>query len=235
MATILDQSAVPILFKVSKGDTVEFIVAIKKGGAATDVSAYLFFMDIIHPTSGVVKIALSLGDGITFEPDLGKVRVRIESAEMDTLSCLSYFYRFRFIDDAAFKKTPFGGRFNVVKPGAAGACGTCAIGEIAIDSSITEICFDLGAGIPGPAGPGMPPGGTVGQFIVKTGVDDFDAGWTSVVPGGGTDLTTLTSWPNDTEATKPVIDGGGGLVSGNFYWVSTDSDAHPPGSLRKIP
>ncbi len=235
MATILDQSAVPILFKVSKGDTLEFIVAIKKGGAATDVSAYLFFMDIIHPTTGDVKLPLSLGSGITFEPDLGKVRVRIESADMETLSCLSYFYRFRFIDDADFKKTPFAGRLNILKPGTAGACGTCATGEIAIDSTITELCFDLGAGIPGPAGPGMPAGGTIGQFIVKTGAGDYQAGWTSVVPGGGTDLTTLTTWPNDIEATKPVIDGGGGLVSGAFYWVSADSDAHPPCSLRKIP
>jgi len=43
-------------------------------------------------------------------------------------------------------------------------------------------------GIPGPTGPtgvGVPPGGTVGQALVKASNDDYAVGWTSVVGGGG--------------------------------------------------
>ncbi len=106
---------------------------------------------------------------------------------------------------------------------------------IEVDLLTGEVNVEMGVGIPGPPGPGVAPGGTDGQYLVKDGATSYVTKWTSTVPGGGTDLDTLPTWPNDTEATKPVIDGGGGLSSGDKYWVSEDSDALPSGTLRRIP
>lgn len=59
--------------------------------------------------------------------------------------------------------------------------------------------------------------------------------------GGSIDLAALTAllnqypaWPNDTEARKPAIDGGGGLTTGDLYWYSEDTDTGIYDTLKRV-
>lgn len=231
MATLIDQSAVPVNFKITQGNSLEFIVTIKEAGAAIDVSGFTFLFEMLHPRTGVSVLSLTLGNGIEFEPGLGQVRVTITNAQSAARSPIVYPHHFKFTRPDTVVKTPFAGYFTIQKVGGIDCAPfVCNPGEIIIDSNITNLEFDLGAGIPGPPGPGIPAGGSIGMFLVKTGPGDYQIGWTAVAPGGGTDLSSLPTWPNDADAINL-----GGLVSGNFYWVSEDSDAHPGGTIRKIP
>ena len=40
------------------------------------------------------------------------------------------------------------------------------------------------AGPTGPAGTGIPAGGTTGQVLVKNSSDDYDYSWTDIIDGG---------------------------------------------------
>lgn len=236
MPSLLDLSAVPVNFKVNRGDTFEFTVVLKESGAPVNVSAFSFLFEVFHPRTGAVVFSAEIGDGIEFESAFEKVRATMTDVETLALSPISYPYTFKFTTPADFTRTPFFGNLVLKKVGAVDCLpSTCSPNEIVIENNLIEINFDLGAGIPGEPGPpgqGIPAGGTVGQFIQKTGAGDYQSGWVTVAPGGGgTDLTILPTYRDDAEAAL----GGPPLGSGDFYWVAIDSDAHPGGSLRRIP
>lgn len=230
MATLLNQSAVPINFRVVKGNTLEFIVTLKEGGAPIDVSAFLFSFEVLHHRTKQSLFTLTLGDGIEFEVALGKVRVTVTNTQTEGLPLASNLHRFKFEKPGGYTRTPFSGYLVIQDIGQVCADTLCDVPELIFDTTLTELCFDLGTGIPGPPGVGLPTGGTIGQYMVKTGAGDYQAGWTSTIPGGGTDLTTLPTCFDDEDAITNFL-----LGSGDFYWVAYDSDAYPPGSLRKIP
>lgn len=230
MATLLNQSAVPINFRVVKGNTLEFIVTLKEGGAPIDVSAFLFSFEVLHHRTKQTLFTLTLGNGIEFEVALGKVRVTVTDTQTDGLPLASNFHRFKFEKPGGYTRTPFSGSLSVQDIGSDCANIGCDTPELTFDTTLTELCFDLGAGIPGPPGEGVPAGGTVGQYLIKSGVADYQTAWTSVLPGGGTNLTTVPTCFDDVDAINNFS-----LGSGDFYWVAYDSDAYPPGSLRKIP
>lgn len=230
MATLLNQSAVPINFRVVKGNTLEFIVTLKEGGAPIDVSAFLFSFEVLHHRTKQSLFTLTLGDGIEFEIALGKVRVTVTATQTGGLPVASNIYQFKFEKPGGYTRTPFAGYLSLDGVGQNCVNAGCDTPELVFDTTLTELCFDLGDGIPGPPGVGVPVGGTIGQYLVKTGNPDYAAGWTSVLPGGGTDLSTVPTCFDDVDAINNFS-----LGSGDFYWVAYDSDAYPPGSLRKIP
>jgi hypothetical protein len=57
-----------------------------------------------------------------------------------------------------------------------------------LDTVVTEVILES-ASAPGPAGVGVPAGGTTGQALVKASDADYDTEWTSVVGGGADDQT----------------------------------------------
>lgn len=236
MPSLLDLSAVPVNFKVNRGDTFEFTVVLKESGAPVNVSAFSFLFEVFHPRTEAVVFSAEIGNGIEFESAFEKVRVSMTDVETLGLSPILYPYSFKFTTPDNFTRTPFFGNLVLKKVGATDCFfNTCSPNELIIENTIIELNFDLGAGIPGntgPAGPGVPAGGTVGQFLQKTGAGDYQTGWVTVTPGGGgTDLSTLPTYKDDAEAALGIPP----LGSGDFYWVAIDSDAHPGGSLRRIP
>jgi hypothetical protein len=236
MPNLLDLSAVPVNFKVNRGDTFEFTVVLKESGTAVNVSAFSFLFEVFHPRTGAVVFSAEIGNGIEFESAFEKVRATMTGAETLALSPISYPYSFKFTTPENFTRTPFFGYLAFKKVGAVDCfSSTCSTNELVIENNLVELNFDLGAGIPGDPGPigqGVPPGGTIGQFLQKTGAGDFQTGWVTVAPGGGgTDLTSLPTYKDDAAAALGLPP----LGSGDFYWVAIDSDAHPGGSLRRIP
>lgn len=78
----------------------------------------------------------------------------------------------------------------------------------------------------GPAGPGVPVGGSVGQLLRKSGIDDFAAGWASL--GAAVDVQEWTE-PGEYTWTKPpgakwveilLMSGGGGGAGGSVGAVN---------------
>lgn len=232
MPSLLDLSAVPVNFKVNRGDTFEFTVVLKESGAPVNVSAFSFLFEVFHPRTGAVVFSAEIGDGIEFESAFEKVRATMTDVETLSLSPISYPYTFKFTTPDDFTRTPFYGNLVLKKVGATDCfASTCSPSELVIENNIIELNFDLGAGIPGSPGVGVPPGGINGQFLQKSGAGDYVTAWVSVAPGGGTDLSSLPTYKDDAEAAL----GAPPLGSGDFYWVAIDSDAHPGGSLRRIP
>ena len=236
MPSLLDLSAVPVNFKVNRGNTFEFTVVLKESGAPVNVSAFLFLFEVFHPRTGAVVFDAEIGTGIEFESAFEKVRVTMTNVETLALSPISYPYSFTFITPANFTRTPFFGNLILKKVGSVECFSSaCSPSELIVENNIIELNFDLGAGIPGEPGepgPGVPAGGTIGQFLQKSGAGDYQTAWVTVAPGGGgTDLSTLPTYRDDTEAALGLPP----LGSGDFYWVAIDSDAHPGGSLRRIP
>lgn len=223
---IIDQAPVPVHFRIARGNTLEFIVTVKESGTPIDVSAFLFLLQLLHPRTGAPIYTLTLGAGIEFEPGLGQVRVTITDTQTQALPCNRYPYFFQFTtpDPGGYVRNPFAGKIQAANPGSDfyGPTG------VDINLGLYEINVELGAGIPGPPGPGLPPGGSIGQFPVKTGTGDYEVGWTSVAPGGGTDLATLPTYVDDAAAIL------GGLLPGDFYIVDVGNDAYPAGLPKKV-
>ena len=53
-----------------------------------------------------------------------------------------------------------------------------------LDTTVVEVILES-ASAPGPAGPGVAPGGTVGQVLTKQSGTDFDTDWEDPTGGGG--------------------------------------------------
>jgi hypothetical protein len=56
---------------------------------------------------------------------------------------------------------------------------TDQIVEVDVTDQIVEVSVENAAGPQGPAGPGVPVGGTVGQILIKESSTDYDTGWSS--------------------------------------------------------
>jgi hypothetical protein len=56
--------------------------------------------------------------------------------------------------------------------------------NVDVQDSIILVDITNGAGPQGPAGPGVPSGGTQGQIIVKNSSTNYDTSWTSTIDFG---------------------------------------------------
>lgn len=93
--------------------------------------------------------------------------------------------------------------------------------ELTIVESVTELETTVvtvvleSASAPGPAGPGVPTGGTDGQVLTKASATDYDTAWEDPTGGGGGDLDDL----DDVTITTPQE--GDRLEYNAGVWVNT--------------
>lgn len=89
------------------------------------------------------------------------------------------------------------------------------------DAPITVTISDTGA--QGPAGPGLPAGGTAGQIPVKASADDYDVAWADTthrhVQSVAATTWTVTHNLNKRPAVT-VIDSSGRVVVGDVRYLS---------------
>ncbi len=115
VAVTIDQSKRPVHWTITKGDVLQFLVKLKSGGVAQNVTPYDFRMKIKHPRSKALKATLLIGSGIEYEPDEMAARVTLDKATSALLEeCIGYEYDLeveRMVDE--YLRTPFGGIINV--------------------------------------------------------------------------------------------------------------------------
>ena len=102
-------------------------------------------------------------------------------------------------------------------------------------SLIQNPVFEVVISLTGPPGPGVPPGGNAGDSLQKIDGTDFNTQW---APPGAVDveayLDSLPEWNSNEEATKPVIEGGGGLSPGDWYVAGPNHFGSYPGTPLKV-
>ena len=101
----------------------------------------------------------------------------------------------------------------------------------ALDTTVVEVIL-TSASEPGPAGPGVPTGGTAGQVLTKDSVTDYDTSWQDAAGAGGgapTDVDYLVGTANGTLSAEIVVGTSpGGELGGT--WASPTVDATHSGS-----
>lgn len=76
-----------------------------------------------------------------------------------------------------------------------------------LDTTVVTVILES-ASEPGPAGPGVPVGGTVGQVLTKDSGTDYDTSWQDASGGGGgapTDATYITQTANGTLSAEQAL------------------------------
>lgn len=100
-----------------------------------------------------------------------------------------------------------------------------------LDTTVVTVVLES-ASEPGPAGPGVPTGGTVGQVLTKDSGTDYDTSWQDATGGGGgapTDATYLVATANGTLSAEVVVGATpGGELGGT--WASPTVDTTHSGS-----
>ena len=101
----------------------------------------------------------------------------------------------------------------------------------ALDTTVVEVIL-TSASEPGPAGPGVPTGGTAGQVLTKDSGTDYDTSWQDSAGGGGGAPTTVDYLVGTADATlsAEIVVGTspGGELGGT--WASPTVDATHSGS-----
>lgn len=87
--------------------------------------------------------------------------------------------------------------------------------NLTIDDS--DIVVTLPEGVPGPAGAGVPTGGTAGQVLAKIDGDDFNTEWVTPSAGGASFTATLTA--AETLAPRDLI-----AINASGQMVKADAD-----------
>lgn len=98
-----------------------------------------------------------------------------------------------------------------------------------LDTTVVEVVLES-ASAPGPAGPGVAAGGTVGQVLTKQSSTDFDTDWEDAAGGGGvTDADYLVGTAHAGLSAEIVVGTSpGGELGGT--WASPTVDATHSGS-----
>lgn len=100
-----------------------------------------------------------------------------------------------------------------------------------LETTVVEVILES-ASAPGPAGPGVPVGGTDGQVLTKTSATDYATAWEDPTGGGGgapTDADYLVGTANGTLSAEIVVGTSpGGELGGT--WASPTVDATHSGS-----
>lgn len=103
----------------------------------------------------------------------------------------------------------------------------------ALETTVVEVILES-ASTPGPAGPGVPVGGTDGQVLTKTSATDYATAWEDAAGGGGgapTDADYLVGTANAALSAEIVVGATpGGELGGT--WAAPTVDATHSGSTH---
>lgn len=112
----------------------------------------------------------------------------------------------------------------------AGRSGRLIFGRSDSELTLSLAQFYVGPqGAPGPAGEGVPAGGTAGQVLAKASSDDFDTAWVDPAIGGGTG-TAGPMGPSGLSAYEVALDTG--FIGSETDWLASLVGPQGPQGLQ---